>query len=216
ALRRFGLTITPITMRPSSLRRTVTMLRLSVIALRRNLSCWRPSTALPAAELERLGIRRQPKETRHHVQDKDHGLLVGAPRRRLREPATTDVYGQRAGQAKTRRERSARDDRFRKRRADLRMPCQKGSSRGIRMGVRGSRSRSLRRAWKQDRPTLCRPTLGIHRWQQDLGYGEGACRRARGRRHPLAAAYREVRRFGRLVQQGHEHTASEYRGWRGA
>src|SRR5439155_699602 len=73
-----------------------------------------------------------------------------------------EFYGRGARQAKTRRERIARDNRFRKRRADLRMPCQKGSSRGIRMGVRGSRSRSLQRAWKQDRPTLCRPTLGIH------------------------------------------------------
>jgi len=53
--------------------------------------------AMPAAELERLGIRRQPKEKRHYVQDKDRGPLAGAPRRRLREPATTDVYGQDAG-----------------------------------------------------------------------------------------------------------------------
>jgi hypothetical protein len=52
------------------------------------------------------------------------------------------------------------------------------------MGVRGSRSRSFRRARKSDRPTLCRPTLGIDRWQQDLGYSEGTCRRASGRRHP--------------------------------
>ena len=86
----------------------------------------------------------------------------------------------------------------------------------IRMGVRGSRSRSLRRARKQDRPTLCRPALGIDRWQQDLGYGEGTCRRASGRRHSLAAASAKSVGSARLVQQGHEHTAREYRGRRGA
>ena len=48
----------------------------------------------------------------------------------------------------------------------------------LRMGIRGSRSRSFRRGRKQDRPTLCRPALGIDRWQQAHGYGEGTCRRA--------------------------------------
>src|SRR5947199_885306 len=59
----------------------------------------------------------------------------------------------------------------------------------------------------QDRSTLCRPSLGSDRWRQDPGYGEGACRRAGRRRHPLAAARREVARPGWFVQQDHEHRA---------
>jgi len=58
--------------------------------------------------------------------------------------------------------------------------------------------------------------VGIDRWQQDLGYGEGACRCASGRRHSLAASCHEVRRLGRLVQQGHGYTARQYRWRRGA
>ena len=61
--------------------------------------------------------------------------------------------------------------------------AKKEQAKGLRMGIRGSRSRSLRRARKQDWPPLCRPPLGGHGWQQHRGYCEGAGRRADGRRH---------------------------------
>src|SRR5438094_4928613 len=116
-----------------------------------------------------LGIRSAKDGEDHvrHIQGRH--LPAGAPGRRLREPASTEVYGQDSRYAQTGRERIAGDDRCRKGRADLRMPRQTRFRQRIRIGVRGSGSRSLRRKWKQDRPTLCRPTLGIDRWQQDPG-----------------------------------------------
>jgi hypothetical protein len=99
--------------------------------------------------------------------------------------------------------------------ADLRVPRQERPAQCIRMGVRGSRSRPFRHTWKQNRPALWGAALGIDRWEQDRGYVEGTCRRARGRCNPLAASCREVRWLGGFVQQDKKHTTREYRGRRG-
>src|SRR5262245_27954606 len=93
------------------------------------------------------------------------------------------------------------------------MPGDEGTSRLVRMDVRGSRGRALRYARDEDRQALCRPVLGGERRQQDRGQRETARRRSRRWRDSLAASRREVRRPGGRVQQRLERSPREYGGW---